>query len=104
MNQDPYAEVPGRDPDDAFEVEIASTGDVLKVERGQSIIDVLEAADMDPLYDCQRGDCGICQTDVLAGVPAHRDFVLGDSEQASGKVMQICVSRAKSQRLKLDVA
>lgn len=103
MSSDPYAADPSRDPDDAFEVEIASSGTILTVARGQSIVDVLEAADLDPLFDCKRGDCGICQTDVLAGVPDHRDFVLSDSEQASGKVMQICVGRAKSARLKLDV-
>lgn len=103
MADDPYAADPARDPDDAFEVEIASTGDVLTIGRGENIVDVLEEAGHDPLYDCHRGDCGICQTDVLAGVPDHRDFVLSDSEQASGKVMQICVGRAKSARLKLDL-
>ncbi|MEO1677194.1 MAG: PDR/VanB family oxidoreductase [Pseudomonadota bacterium] len=89
--------------DTAFEVELASTGDVYAVPPGQTIIEVLEAAGHDLVYDCQRGDCGICQTDVLDGVPDHRDVVLSDSERESGKVMQICVSRAKSPRLVLDL-
>ena len=55
------------------------------------------------MYDCQRGDCGICQTDVISGTPDHRDVVLSEDERASGKVMQICVSRAKSERLVLDI-
>lgn len=89
--------------DTAFEVELASTGEVFTIPPGRSIIDVLEEAGHDLMYDCQRGDCGICQTDVLDGTPDHRDVVLTEAERAAGKVMQICVSRAKSARLKLDL-
>ncbi|MBR0823907.1 oxidoreductase [Bradyrhizobium manausense] len=90
-------------PDKPFEVELRSTGQVVTVAAGQSIIQALEAAGLDVLYDCQRGDCGICQCGVIAGVPDHRDVILSDDEKASNKVMQICVSRAKSQRLVLDL-
>lgn len=93
----------GEAGDQAFEVEIASTGQVFEVPAGQTIIEVLEAGGVDVMYDCQRGDCGICQTDVVSGVPDHRDVVLSDAERASGKVMQICVSRAASTRLVLDL-
>lgn len=89
--------------DQPFEVEIASSGEVITVPAGQSIIEALEAAGHDLIYDCQRGDCGICQTDVLEGVPDHRDVVLSQSERDAGNVMQICVSRAKTPRLKLDL-
>ena len=89
--------------DTAFEVKVASTGEVFTIPPGKTIIEVLEAAGMDLMHDCQRGDCGICQTDVIEGIPDHRDVVLSDSERASGKVMQICVSRAKSPRLVLDL-
>jgi vanillate O-demethylase ferredoxin subunit len=89
--------------DRPFEVEIKSTGQVVGVAAGQSIIQALEAAGLDVLYDCQRGDCGICQCGVIEGVPDHRDVILSDEEKASNKVMQICVSRAKSERLVLDL-
>ena len=89
--------------DRPFEVEIASTGQVITVPADQTIIEALEAAGVDLVYDCQRGDCGICQTDVLEGTPDHRDVVLSKEERDSGKVMQICVSRALSDRLKLDL-
>ncbi|OCW58004.1 ferredoxin [Hoeflea olei] len=89
--------------DTAFEVEIKSTGQVFVVPPAKSIIDVLEEGGVDLVYDCRRGDCGICQTEVIAGVPDHRDVVLSDSEKAEGKLMQICVSRAKSARLVLDL-
>ncbi len=88
---------------DTFEVELASTGEVFTVPSGKTIIDVLEDAGHDVLYDCQRGDCGICETTVISGIPDHRDVVLSEDERSSGKVMQICVSRAKSPRLVLDL-
>ncbi|TPW26305.1 PDR/VanB family oxidoreductase [Pararhizobium mangrovi] len=89
--------------DRSFEVEIASTGAVVTVGPEQTIIEALEAAGLDIVYDCQRGDCGICQTEVLDGIPEHRDVVLSDEEKASNTVMQICVSRAKTPRLVLDL-
>lgn len=94
---------PPSSPNKPFEVELRSTGQVIAVAADQSIIQALEAAGLDVLYDCQRGDCGICQCSVIAGVPDHRDVILSDEEKASNKVMQICVSRAKSDRLVLDL-
>ena len=90
-------------PDRPFEVELKSSGQVVTVAAGQSIIQALEAAGLDVLYDCKRGDCGICQCGVISGIPDHRDVILSDDERASNKVMQICVSRAKSERLVLDL-
>ena len=89
--------------DTAFDVEISSTGQIVHVSADQTIIQALEDAGLDPLYDCQRGDCGICQCDVIAGEPDHRDVILSDAEKAAGNVMQICVSRAKSAKLVLDI-
>lgn len=89
--------------DTPFEVEVASTGEIHVIPPGKSIIDVLEPAGVELMFDCQRGDCGICQTDVISGTPDHRDFVLSEDERGSGKVMQICVSRALTDRLVLDL-
>lgn len=88
--------------DQPFEVEIAD-GRVFTIPAGRSIIEVLEENGVDIVYDCTRGDCGICQTDVISGEVDHRDVVLSESERASGKLMQICVSRAKSARLVLAI-
>lgn len=90
------------DGDTAFEVQI-NDGSVYTIPVGKTIIEVLEENDVDVMYDCQRGDCGICQCDVLEGIPDHRDVVLSEAERAEGDVMQICVSRAKSARLVLDI-
>ena len=92
-----------QDDDEPFEVELASDGQVFTIPVGQTIVEVLDKAGVDIMFDCQRGDCGICQTDIVSGEPDHRDMVLSDDEKASGKIMQICVSRAKSARLVLDI-
>jgi ferredoxin len=73
------------------------------VPPDKSILQVLIEEGIDPMYDCQRGECGICQVAVLEGVPDHRDHILSDDERAGNKVMQICVSRAKTPRLVLDL-
>ena len=73
------------------------------VPADKSILQVLIEEGIDPMYDCQRGECGICQVAVIEGVPDHRDHILSDEEQAENKVMQICVSRAKTPRLVLDL-
>ena len=87
----------------AFDVEIHSTGQIVHVPSDKTIIEALEEAGLDPLYDCQRGDCGICQCDVIEGTPEHRDVILTDAEKAANNVMQICVSRSKTPKLVIDI-
>ncbi len=99
-----FTSVETQSGDTAFEVEISASGQVITVAADQTIIEALESAGIDVMYDCQRGDCGICQCDVISGTPDHRDVVLSDAERASGKVMQICVSRAKTPRLVIDIS
>ena len=89
--------------DTPFEVVLKSTGESFTVPVGETILEVLIAAGKDPVYDCGRGECGICQVGVIDGVPDHRDFVLSDAERAAGKLMQICVSRSKTPRLVIDL-
>ncbi|AZV95513.1 oxidoreductase [Bordetella sp. J329] len=89
--------------DQAFEIELRQSGMVLQVPADRTIADVLEEAGCDPMYDCKRGECGVCSVDVLDGTPDHRDYFLSDSEKAAGKVIQICISRSKSPRLVLDL-
>jgi ferredoxin len=89
--------------DTAIEVVLARSGLSFIVPPDKSILQVLIEEGIDPLYDCQRGECGICQVAVLEGVPDHRDHILNDDERAGNKVMQICVSRAKTSRLVLDL-
>jgi len=47
--------------------------------------------------------CGACETRVLEGKPDHRDAVLTGEERAFGETMMICVSRARTPWLVLDL-
>ncbi|MQY28703.1 PDR/VanB family oxidoreductase [Nocardia aurantia] len=70
---------------------------------GRSILDTLEAAGLKLSHSCRDGICGSCETAVLQGVPDHRDDVLSNAERAAGKTMMICVSRALTDELVLDL-
>jgi len=63
----------------------------------------LRAAGHEVASSCEQGVCGLCETRVLDGVPDHRDMLLSDSERAQGNVMMLCVSRALTPTLTLDL-
>ena len=98
-----FVEAAAQQGDSAFEVELRAAGMTLQVPANQTILEAMEAAGCDPMFDCRRGECGVCQATVIEGVPDHRDYFLSDSERASGKLIQICISRAKTARLVLDL-
>lgn len=89
--------------DHAFELELAQSGLRLQVPANRSILDVLIDAGCDPMFDCKRGECGVCAVSVIEGEIDHRDYVLTAGERDAGNVMQVCVSRAKGRRLVLDL-
>ena len=89
--------------DHAFELELAQSGRCFTVPANHSILDCLIEHGCDPLFDCKRGECGVCATLVLEGEIDHRDYVLTARERTEGNVMQICISRARGERLVLDM-
>jgi ferredoxin len=66
-------------------------------------MEAIEASGRRVLNSCREGNCGTCETNVLAGEVDHRDEVLDDDEKAANDVMMICVSRAAGDRLVLDL-
>ncbi|QBQ99809.1 PDR/VanB family oxidoreductase [Paraburkholderia pallida] len=86
-----------------FEVELANSGRLYTVPPGKSILDVLIDAGESVMYSCKEGTCGTCEVPVLEGAPLHRDAVLGRAEREAGRVMMICVSRCRGERIKLDL-
>ncbi|MEU6039924.1 PDR/VanB family oxidoreductase [Actinomadura sp. NPDC047616] len=89
--------------DGAFQVELRRSGLSLSVAPGQSVLQAVGAVGVNVLSSCRQGLCGTCETGVLDGVPDHRDSILDDDERAAGDCMFICVSRARSERLVLDL-
>jgi phthalate 4,5-dioxygenase reductase subunit len=87
--------------DKAFAVTLARSGRTLEVPVGKSILEVLHAACVPVSCSCESGTCGTCRTQLLEGVADHRDMVLMPDER-DGQIM-VCVSRARSDRLVLDL-
>jgi ferredoxin-NADP reductase len=90
-------------PAGAFEVLLRRSGRSVRVAAGVSVLAALESAGVEVMPSCREGTCGSCETAVLAGRIEHRDSVLDDAEREAGDSMMICVSRALSPVLELDL-
>ncbi|MDO9524162.1 MAG: PDR/VanB family oxidoreductase [Gemmobacter sp.] len=88
-----------RDSDQAFEIEIAETGQIITVAKGQTALSAMVAAGIDVPCSCEEGVCGMCMTPVKEGTPDHRDQFLTEAERARGDVFMPCCSRSVSARL-----
>ncbi|PZO13238.1 MAG: oxidoreductase [Burkholderiales bacterium] len=95
----------GQLPTAGFEVSVPRHQTELHVAPGQSLIEVLEAAGIEVMNDCRRGECGLCTLDVLAldGEIDHRDVFLSADEKQQNKRICACVSRVVG-RITLDTA
>ena len=89
--------------DRPFCVVIHSSGQRIEVPSGRSILSVLEEHGVGVPCSCREGLCGTCETPVLGGVPDHRDRVLTEEQKRANRSMMICVSRAKSDVIELDL-
>ncbi|MFJ9622562.1 PDR/VanB family oxidoreductase [Streptomyces sp. NPDC101181] len=97
------AELPPHAAESAFDVVLTGSDLTLRVPPGRSILEVAREAGVPVLSSCAEGICGTCETEVLEGEPDHRDSVLSTEERESGETMMICVSRAHSPQLVLDL-
>lgn len=89
--------------DTSFEVQLASSGRVIVVPVGKTVVQALAQAGIEVQTSCEQGVCGTCLTRVLDGTPDHRDMYLTPEEQAANDQFTPCCSRAKSARLVLDL-
>ncbi len=87
----------------AFRIDLRRTGKSLPVPADRSILEVLEANGIAVPFSCREGMCGTCETAVCQGEIEHRDHVLSQDQRAAGKSMLVCVSRARSPVLVLDL-
>ncbi|MDO8186912.1 PDR/VanB family oxidoreductase [Conexibacter sp. JD483] len=90
-------------PDRAFEVEARRSGTTVAIEQGESLLDGLLRAGIGVSSSCRSGVCGACETRVIEGAVEHRDDILSAAQRAAGEAMMVCVSRARGDRLVLDV-
>ena len=96
-----FSDAEARRPDDKpFTVKLASTGEVIDVPVGTTILEAMRAKGHNVPSSCESGTCGTCRTKLLEGEADHRDLVLTESERSSQ--IMICVSRAKTPQLVID--
>ena len=87
--------------DGEFTVELLRSGFSVEVVSGQTILEALQAANVDVETSCEAGVCGTCVVDYVDGEPVHNDVVLMPDEQE--KSVALCVAGCKSKKLVLDL-
>lgn len=90
-----------RPEDKAFTVRLARAGREVQVGANESILDALRGSGLTLASSCESGTCGTCRTGLLGGEADHRDLVLTEAERED--FIMICVSRARSPVLELDL-
>ena len=85
----------GRFAPEPFVVRIPRLGLETVVPHDVSLLEALEGAGADVMYDCRKGECGLCEVEVLdvQGVIDHRDVFFSDAQHAQGDRLCTCVSR-----------
>jgi len=91
----------GQADDQPFEIRLERSGRLVQVAAGQTVLQALQATGVTVSSSCESGTCGTCKTRLLEGEADHRDLVLLDEER--DHYMMVCVSRAKSSTLVLDL-
>lgn len=88
-----------------FTVDVLNRGISVSVAPDQTLLEALLGAGVDMIYDCQRGECGLCAVSVLEVEKEidHRDVFFGAEEKAEGHRMCSCVSRLNGGRAVIDV-
>jgi vanillate O-demethylase ferredoxin subunit len=87
-------------------VNIPRLSKVVEIPQNQSMLDALEAAGIEMISDCRRGECGLCAVKVLnaEGAIDHRDVFFSDEEKAANDQMCTCVSRVAGGSITIDTA
>jgi ferredoxin-NADP reductase len=86
----------------AFQVQLQRSRHVLDVPKHRTVLQAVRDVVPSVSAGCEQGICGVCRTTILAGEADHRDALLSNAERAAG-AMLICVSRARSKKLTLDL-
>ncbi len=90
----------GRFAPESFRVKIPRLNLDVTVPHDVSMLEALECAGADMMFDCRRGECGLCAVKILdvQGAIDHRDVFFSDHQHQKGDRMCTCVSRAVNAR------
>lgn len=81
-----------------FTVRIPRLGIEATVGPDRSMLEALEDAGADMMFDCRKGECGLCEVRVLRldGAIDHRDVFYSERQQKAAEKICCCVSRVAS--------
>ncbi|KZE64855.1 ferredoxin [Fictibacillus phosphorivorans] len=85
-----------------FKVTLKS-GTKIGVDKKQTLLDALLQNGLNVPYSCRVGRCGTCELPVIEGEVDHFDFFLSEDQQNAQNCILPCVSRAKSDKLVIEV-
>ena len=90
----------GRFAPERFDVHVPQLGMDISVPSDLSMLEALEEAGADMMFDCRKGECGLCEAKVLevTGAIDHRDVFLSEGQHEEGDRILTCVSRVVSPR------
>lgn len=89
--------------DSPFDLVLQHSGKTITVPGNRTALEMVHELIPDHPYSCLEGQCGSCEVTVLEGEVDHRDEVLSDAERAANTSMMLCVSRARSGRLVIEL-
>lgn len=83
------------DPEE-FVVKVPRLGLEVPVGKGRSMLEALEDAGAEMMFDCRKGECGLCEVRILKleGAIDHRDVFYSARQKNATEKMACCVSRA----------
>ena len=89
---------------ESFSVRLPQLGRTIEVPANQTMLSALEAAGIDVISDCRRGECGLCAVTILevAGIVDHRDVFFSEAEHQAGEKLCTCVSRVVGGSVTID--
>lgn len=87
-----------------FTVKIPRFNKEFVVGENQTLLQVLEEENLEVMYDCKKGECGLCQVDVLeySGDIDHRDLFFSEEEKGKNNKLCACVSRVANGHIVID--
>ena len=96
----------GEYPPIQFTVRIPRLNREIRVAANQTMLEALEAAGIEMIFDCRRGECGLCALPILEvdGVVDHRDVFFSEAEKAGAAKLCTCVSRVYGRTITVDTA
>ncbi|MCK6255567.1 PDR/VanB family oxidoreductase [Fictibacillus sp. KIGAM418] len=86
----------------AFQVRLKN-GSTVQVAEDQTLLEALLDHGIDTPYSCRSGRCGTCEIKVKKGEVDHCDSFLTEEEKGTNDTILVCVSRAKSRELVLEI-